>query len=186
MSSLRRIVVGVTGASGVVLAQRLLTVLKGVETHLIVSEAAELVIKEELKGFNLSSLASYTHSPRDLSSPLSSGSYPVDGVVVIPCSMKTLGAIASGVTDNLITRAVDVSLKEGRRVVLVPRETPLSLIHLRNLLLCKIAGCVILPPLLSFYPEPKSVEDTIDFVVGRVLDSLGIENNLYKRWKIRD
>jgi 4-hydroxy-3-polyprenylbenzoate decarboxylase len=180
-----KIIVGVTGASGAVLAKRLLEVLKEkkIETHLIVTDEAKLIIKHELGGEDLSKLASYSYKPRDFYAPFSSGSSDFDAMVVVPCSMRTLGAIANGVSDDLICRAADVFLKQERKLVLVPRETPLNLIHLRNLVAVKEAGAVVMPPVLAFYPKPKTVDDMVDFVVGKILDSLNIENDLYRRWK---
>ncbi len=180
-----KLVVGVSGASGAVLAKRLLEVLreKGVETHLIVSRGAEQIMKHELPGEELEKLAGHVHDPEDFSAKVSSGSFKTDGMVVIPCSMKTVGAIANGIAHNLIVRAAEVSLKQERKLVLVPREAPLSLVHLRNLVSCKEAGCAIIPPVLAFYPKPESVRDMADFVVGKVLDSLGIDNDLYRRWE---
>jgi 4-hydroxy-3-polyprenylbenzoate decarboxylase len=179
-----KLVVGVSGASGIVLAKRFLEVLKenGVETHLVVSEGAKLIAKNELDGEDISKLADYVYNNKDFEAAISSGSFKTDGMVVIPCSMKTLGAIANGVAHNLIVRAADVTLKQERKLVLVPREAPLNLIHLRNLVRCKEAGCTIIPPVLAFYPKPKTVDDMIDFVVGKILDSFGIENKLYKHW----
>ncbi len=180
-----KVIVGVSGASGVILAKRLLEVLKqkGVETHLVVSDGARQILSHEMPGGDLGKLADKTYDPGDFSAAISSGSFKTDGMVVIPCSMKTLGAVANGIAHNLIVRAADVCLKQERKLVLVPREAPLSLIHLRNLVSCKEAGCTVIPPVLAFYPKPESVGDMVDFVVGKVLDSLGIENDLYERWK---
>jgi len=183
-----RLIVGVTGASGVVLARRLLEVLKekGVETHLIVSSGAEDIIKYEapdLGSAGLASLASVVHSNDDLAASISSGSFKTDGMVVIPASMKTVSQLAHGIADNLIARAADVCLKEERKLIVVPREAPFNLIHLRNLTTLKEAGATIIPPLLAFYPKPQSVEDMVDFVVGKVLDSLNLEHNLYRTWE---
>jgi len=180
-----KLIVGVTGASGAVLAKRLLEVLKKkkIETHLIITKDAELILKEELKGVDLSKLATHTHSPIDFYATISSGSFKVDGMVVVPCSMKTVGAIANCVAHNLLVRAADVCLKQNRKVVLVPRETPMSLIHLRNMVTVKEAGAVVLPPVLAFYPKPKNLDEMVDFIVGKILDSLDIENKLYRRWK---
>lgn len=181
------LVVAITGCSGVIYGVRLLEVCRklGIETDLIVSQAAEQILKLELdKGVGeLQKLATRSYSPDDLAAPLASGSYPVDAMVVVPCSMKTLGAIASGVTADLIARAADVTLKEGRPLVLVPRETPLNLIHLENMARLRRAGAVILPATPGFYHKPQKIQDLIDFIVGRVLDALGVEHQLYRRWQ---
>ncbi len=183
-----KIVVGVSGASGAVLAKRLLEALKKkkIETHVVVSDGGEMIIKHELgpAGMkDISKLATKVYGPMDFYAAISSGSFKTDGMVVIPASMKTVGAIAHGISHNLLVRAVEVCLKQERKVVLVPREAPFSLIDLENLVTCKKAGCVIIPPVLAFYPRPKTVDDMVDFVVGKVLDSLNIDNDLYKRWE---
>ncbi|MFH1424924.1 MAG: UbiX family flavin prenyltransferase [archaeon] len=181
-----KLIVGVTGASGMPLAQRLLEVLaeKKVEVHLIVSESAKKVMEfEETKLENLEKLAAEVHNEKDISASIASGSFKTDGMVVIPCSMKTIGGLASGYSDNLILRAGDVCLKQDRKLILVPRETPLSYIHLKNLTTLKQAGAVILPPVVAFYQKPRTLEDMTDFIIGKVLDSLEIEHKLYERWK---
>jgi 4-hydroxy-3-polyprenylbenzoate decarboxylase len=179
-----KIVVGVSGASGVVLAKRLLEELskRDIEIHLVISEGAKLLIDDELGGEDLSKLADHIYDPKDFYAPIASGSFKTDGMVIVPCSMKTLAEVATGVSDNLLTRAADVCLKQERKLILVPREAPLSLIHLRNLVTAKEAGATIIPPLLAFYPKPKNVEDMVDFVVGKILDSLNIDNNIYTHW----
>ena len=180
-------VIAITGCSGVVYGVRLLEVCRqlGIETNLIISAAAERILKLELgKGADeLRKLATWSYSPDDLEAPIASGSVRTDGMVIAPCSMKTLGAVASGVADNLITRVADVTLKEGRPLVLVPRETPLNLIHLENMARLKRAGATILPAMPAFYSKPETVSELIDFIVGRVLDILGIEHQLYERWR---
>ena len=196
-----KIVVGITGASGAVYGIRLLEVLNEragerdragergsveVETHLVVSATAKQIISfetdyelEEIYG-----LASQVHDNSNLTAGLSSGSVQYDGAVILPCSMKTLGCVAAGVSTTLITRVAEVCLKEGRRLVLVPRETPLSLVHLENMLRLKRAGAVLLPASPGFYHSPRTVVEVVDFVVARVLDILGIKNiNLVKRWE---
>jgi len=182
----RRLVVGVTGASGVVYAKRLLEVLKekNIETHLIVSKTAEKIIKHELEmdRADFDKLGRYRYREDEVDAPLASGSFKIDGMVIIPCSLKTLAGIASGYTDNLILRAADVTLKEKRKLVLVPRETPLSAIHLRNMLELAIIGVVILPAMPSFYHKPKSIHELVDFIVGKILDIFGIEHDLFRRW----
>ena len=127
-------------------------------------------------------LGDVVYAPEDMAAAISSGSFLVDGMVVIPCSMKTLGAIASGVTLDLISRAVDVNLKERRRVVLVTRETPLSLIHIRNMETVTLAGATVLPPVPAFYHKPESVEDLLRQTAGKVLDQFGIEHDVFRRW----
>jgi 4-hydroxy-3-polyprenylbenzoate decarboxylase len=181
-----KIVVGVTGASATALAKRLLEVLKEnkVETHLVVSESAKKVMQYEKVTFEeLKNLADHTSSEDEIDASIASGSYKTDGMVIIPCSMKTLAGVASGYSDNLILRAADVCLKQERKLILVPRETPLSYIHIKNMLTAKTAGATILPPSLTFYQEPKTLEDMVDFIIGKVLDSLGIEHSLYKEWQ---
>lgn len=181
-----RIVIALTGASGVVYGKRLLEVLheKKVETHLIVSIAAEKVIKHELATSkkDLERLASHVYDVYDLTAPLMSGSFKVDGMAIVPCSMKTLAGIVHGFADNLILRAADVALKEKRRLIVVPRETPLSAVHLRNMLEAAKLGVYVVPAMPAFYPRPEKINDLVDFVVGRVLDCLGIEHQFYKSW----
>lgn len=181
-----RVVVGISGASGGILGLRLLESLRklGVETHVVLTSAAERLLKVEhgVSREDVARLAHRLYDIGDLSAPIASGSFRVEGMVVAPCSMKTLSGIAHGYSDNLLLRAADVALKERRRLVLVVRETPLSVVHLRNMLMAAEAGAIILPPVLSFYHRPRSVEDLIYFVVGRVLDALGLEHSLYKRW----
>lgn len=182
-----RVVVGITGASGSIYGISLLRSLRdlGVETHLIVTKNGLDVLRHEC-GLGLSDLAllvSRVHDDQDLFSPLASGSFPVDAVSVVPCSMHTLAGIATGLSENLLCRAADVALKEGRRVVLVPRETPISVIHLENMLRAARAGARILPASPGFYHRPSSVEDLVSFVVGRILDSLGIRHDLVPRWQ---
>ena len=181
------LVVAITGSSGVIYGARLLEVCKklGIETELIISKAAETLLELELgKGAeDLKKLATRTYSPDDLTAPLSSGSYGVDGMVIVPCSMKTLGAIASGVTADLITRAADVTLKQNRPLVLVPRETPMNLVHLENMAKLRRAGVTILPAAPAFYHKPKEIIDLVDFIVGRILEIFNIEHQLYRRWR---
>ncbi|PJE21436.1 MAG: phenolic acid decarboxylase subunit B [Mycobacterium sp.] len=182
-----RLVVAMTGATGAPIGVRLLEVLRelGVETHLILSDWARATIKLETdRSVNdVRALASHSYSARDLAAGISSGSFRTDGMVICPCSMKTLSAIRIGFSDNLITRAADVTLKERRRLVLVAREAPLSEIHLENMLFLRRAGAVVFPPTVSYYARPASVEEMTDYVVGRVIDQLGIEHDLITRWK---
>ena len=181
-----RLTVAITGASGVVYGKRLLKVLreKNVETHLIISKAAEKVIKYELgrSKEDVEKLADHSYNVDDWSAPIVSGSFKTDGMIIIPCSMKTLAGIAHGYSDNLVLRAADVTLKEKRRLILVPRETPLNVVHLRNMLELAEQGVVIVPAVPAYYHKPKDIDDLVDFVVGKVLDLLGMEHTLYKRW----
>jgi 4-hydroxy-3-polyprenylbenzoate decarboxylase len=181
-----RLIVAITGASGVIYGMRLLKVLqeKNVETHLIISKAAEKVVEHELEKAkaDIEKLANHTYNVDDWSAPVVSGSFKTNGMIVIPCSMKTLAGVAHGYSDNLVLRAADVTLKEKRTLVLVPRETPLNVVHLRNMLVLAEQGVTILPAMPAYYHKPKDVDDLVDFVVGKVLDLLGINHALYKRW----
>jgi 4-hydroxy-3-polyprenylbenzoate decarboxylase len=183
---MRRIVVAISGASGAIYGLRLLRALKetDVEVHLTISPAAEVNLKLEtgMHASDLSKLASHTYPANDLSAPIASGSFLVDGMVVVPCSTKTMASIANGFSDNLISRAADVNLKERRTLILVPRETPLNQIHLKNMLTLARAGAVILPASPGFYHAPKTIDDLVDHVVGKILDNLRIEHNLFERW----
>jgi polyprenyl P-hydroxybenzoate/phenylacrylic acid decarboxylase-like protein len=182
-----RVVIAMTGATGAGLGIRLLESLGqlGVETHLILSDWARATIKIEtdFSAGQVRALASHAYSARDLAAGISSGSFRTDGMVVCPCSMKTLSAIRVGYSDNLITRAADVTLKERRKLVLVAREAPLSEIHLENMHYLARAGAVIFPPTVAYYARPTSVNEVTDYVVGRVIDQLGIEHSLIKRWQ---
>ena len=182
-----RLIVAITGASGVIYGKRLLEVLneKKIEAHLIVSKAAEKVIQHELGQTkkDLEKLATHSYDEHDLNAPFMSGSYRTDGMIIVPCTMKTLAGIASGYADNLILRAADVTIKEHRRLVIVPRETPLSVIHLRNMLTVAELGVFVVPAMPAYYHSPKKLEDLVNFVVGKILDCFGIEHKLYRRWK---
>ena len=179
------IVVGISGASGVGYGIRLLQVLQGCEIHLVLTDSARKIIELEtgVSSEDVEDLADHVYSEDDFTAPIASGSYRFDAMVIIPCSMKTLASVASGLSDNLIGRSAEICLKERRRLVLVPRETPLSLIQLKNMVSATEAGAVILPACPAFYSRPQSLEDLIDVLVGRVLDLIGVENNLYPRWK---
>jgi 4-hydroxy-3-polyprenylbenzoate decarboxylase len=181
------LIVALTGCSGIIYGVRFLEVCRelGIETDLILSEAGKKILRMETgRGpEEIGKLATRSYGERELTSPLSSGSHPVDGMVIIPCSMKTLACVAGGLAGNLITRAADVMLKQEKPLVLVPRETPLSLIHLENLVRVKRAGAVVLPACPAFYHGPKGIPDLVDFVVGKVLDVLGVEHRLYRRWE---
>jgi 4-hydroxy-3-polyprenylbenzoate decarboxylase len=182
-----KLVLAITGASGVIYGKRLLEVLrnKKVEIYLVISQAAEKIIAHELGTTkkSLEKLANHVYEVNDWSSPIVSGSFKTDGMVIAPCSMKTLAGIANGFAENVILRAADVALKEKRKLVLVPRETPLNSIHLRNMLDLANQGATIVPAMPAYYHKPKSIDDLVDFVVGRVLDVLGVEHNLYRSWQ---
>ena len=173
-----RVLVAITGASGVVYGMRLIEVLKEkkIETNCIVSRGAEKILKHEVA----EELSCYREN--EIEAPFSSGSSLQDAMVIVPCSMKTLAAIACGYASNLITRSADVMLKEKRRLILVPRETPLNEIHLENMLKLSKLGAIILPAMPAFYHNPREIKDLVDFIVGKILDCLGIENELYRRW----
>ena len=181
-----KIVVAITGASGAILGIKLLEILKNekIESHLIISRMAEITIKDEvgIDADHVRSMASHYYSPDQMDARLASGSFKHDGMVIIPCSMKTMAAIANGYSSELISRASDVTLKERRKLIIVPRETPMNVIHLRNMLTLAEAGAVILPPMPAFYQKPKNVDDIVSYVVGKVLDILDIPHNLFTRW----
>jgi len=180
------LIVGITGASGAPYAVRLLEVLRQlrVPAHLVISKSAGLALKQEtgLSVDQVRELAECHYSNSDLAAPISSGSYPTGGMVVIPCSIRTLSDIAYGTTDTLVSRAADVVLKERRRLVLVVRETPLHAGHLRSMLAATENGAIIMPPVPAFYHKPATIADIIDQTVGRCLDLFGIESGLVKRW----
>ncbi|MEE0024764.1 UbiX family flavin prenyltransferase [Methanobrevibacter sp.] len=181
------IVVAITGASGVIYGIRLVEVLKElkIENSLIISDAAKTVIKSEtdLEIEDIISLADNYYEFDDLTASINSGSFKFDSLAIVPCSMKTLSSIAHGYAANTITRVADVSLKERRKIVIVPRETPLRTAHIKNMLTLSQEGAIILPPMPGFYSDHASVDDQINFVVGKILDSLNIENDLFKRWE---
>ena len=184
----QRLIIGISGASGVILGIRALEVLQqieGIETHLVISAAAKLTIAEEtdwaLK--DVLGLANQAHKNNDIGASIASGSFETMGMLVLPCSIKTLSAIANSYADNLLVRAADVTLKEGRPLVLGLREAPLHRGHLRLMDQATEAGAVIFPPVPSFYTHPLTLDDMIDNIVGRVLARIGIENHLYTRWK---
>ena len=180
------IVVAMTGATGAVFGVRLLEELRvaKVRTELIISEWAKTNIRLEtgLRVEDIESLATASYSSANLAAPISSGSHRVDGMAVVPCSMKTLGAIANGFGDNLIHRAADVMLKEKKPLLLATRETPLNAIHLRNMLDLARLGVTIMPPMPAFYNRPETIEDLVDHFVARVMDQFGIETGLARRW----
>ena len=187
-ASPRRLVIAITGASGAVYGVRLLQVLRevgGIETHLMVSEAGVLNLHHELEmdRKQVGLLADVVHNTRDVGASIASGSFQSDGMIVAPCSMKTLAAVAHGMSDNLITRAADVVLKERRRLVLMVRETPFNLAHLRNMTAVTEMGGVIFPPLPGFYQRPASIAEMVDHTVGRVLDMFEVAHRLTPRWQ---
>jgi 4-hydroxy-3-polyprenylbenzoate decarboxylase len=183
----KRLVVAITGASGALYGVRMLETLRsigGIETHLMISEAGVLSMHHELdmKRKDVEALADAVHNVRDVGACVASGSFQSEGMIIAPCSMKTLGSVAHGLCDNLITRAADVMLKERRRLVLMVRETPFNLAHLRNMTAVTEMGGVIFPPLPALYQRPQSVSEMVDHTVGRVLDLFAIEHALVPRW----
>lgn len=193
-------IIAVTGASGTVYARRLIQMLlefsPGIEIELVFSEAGLRVMREEegistgvssvklkkLLGFDSSQVR--IHNNRDIGASIASGSYPTSGMVIVPCSMRTLAAVSAGLAENLIHRAADVTLKEGRRLILVPRETPLSAIHLENMLRLSRLGVRILPAMPGFYHQPQSIQDLVDMMVMRIADQMGFQIDLSARWKV--
>lgn len=186
---LKRVIIAITGATGCIYGVRLLQVLAElpeVETHLILSPAGVITAEHETSFDKkaISVLADVCHRHKDFGASISSGSFPIHSMVVAPCSMNTLGSIAHGLDNNLISRAASVTLKERRTLVLLPRETPLHLVHLRNMTIVTEMGGIISPPVPSFYQHPVNIEDIVNQTVGRTLDSLGIEApNLVQRWE---
>lgn len=180
-------IIAITGATGVIYGIRLLQILRTMpelETHLLISEAGVLNLHQELdmKRKDVEALADTVYNVRDVGAAIASGSFQSDGMIVAPCSMKTLAAIAHGLSDNLITRAADVVLKERRRLVLMVRETPFNLAHLRNMTAVTEMGGIIFPPLPGFYQRPASIAEMVDHTVGRVLDLFDIQHTLTPRW----
>jgi 4-hydroxy-3-polyprenylbenzoate decarboxylase len=193
--------IAITGASGSIYGVRLLKYLltKGHDVYLTITKEGGLILKDEVgyrwqgkekivekkikNDLNLPKSSLHYFHEDNLLAPMSSGSYRVNAMVIIPCSMKTLSGIAHGYANNLVVRAADVMIKEGRTLILVPRETPLSSIHLRNMLLLAEMGVRIIPAMPAFYSHPENIDQLVDFMVGKVIDSLAIENNLYKRWE---
>ncbi|MDR2874115.1 MAG: UbiX family flavin prenyltransferase [Methanobrevibacter sp.] len=180
------IIVAITGASGVSYAVRLLRVLKnmGLETGLLISEAAKTVIEYELYETidDIKNLSDVYYESKDLTVPIASGSFKFDSLIIIPCSMKTLSSIANGYGNNAITRVADVTLKERRKLILVPRETPLRTVHIKNMLKISEEGGVILPAMPGFYNTPESIDEMLDFIVGKILNILKIKNTQLKQW----
>lgn len=185
---MRRIIVGISGASGSVygyMALQALRAIGGVETHLVLTDGARrtLALETDMTARDFESLADVLHQEDDLAAAIASGSFLTDGMLVIPCSMKSASAIAYSLSSNLLVRAADVCLKEKRRLVLVVRETPLHLGHLRTLAQLAEIGAVILPPIPAMYANPQSIDDIVAHTVGKVLDQFGIANELFKRWR---
>lgn len=183
---LKMIIVAITGASGVIYGLNLLKALKDLkmDTSLVITKPADIILKHELgmEEEDLKKLATRFYEPDDLTASINSGSCGFNSMVIVPCTMKTLSAIASGYASNAITRAADVALKEKRKLILVPRETPLRSVHLENMLKISGEGGVILPAMPGFYHNPENIDDMANFIVGKILDVLGIENHLFKRW----
>lgn len=181
-----RIVVGISGASGAIYGVRTLDVLRrlGVETHLVLSETAGETIEYETpyKLSDVTAMATRVYPVHDVAAAISSGSFRTDGMVIAPCSVKTLSGLANSYNDNLLTRAADVTLKERRKLVLVVRETPLHLGHLRLMTAVTEMGAVVLPPMPAFYHKPQTIDDIINQTIGKVLDQFGLEASLFKRW----
>ena len=181
------LIIGITGATGVIYGVRLLEVLSSmgdIETHLIISEAGGMNIRHETdrKIEDVKKLANFSYDIKDIGAPLASGSFQRDSMIIAPCTIKTMSALANSYTDNLLLRTGDVTLKERKKLVLLVRETPLHLGHIRNMeRLCEM-GAIIMPPVPAFYHKPKTIQDIIDHTVGKTLDILGIKHNLFQRW----
>lgn len=182
----QRIIVGITGASGTIYGIRLLELLRelGVETHLVMSRAAQITLAHEsdLKVVDVAALASAAYKSEDIAAPISSGSFRTTGMIIAPCSIRTLSEIASGVTSSLVTRAADVVLKERRILALLVRETPLHLGHLRAMVAVTEMGCIVCPPVPAFYSRPKTLDDVVNHSIGRVLDLFNLDARGLKRW----
>src|SRR5437667_5433802 len=184
----KRLIVGITGATGAVYGVRMLEALKsaaGWESHAVLSEAGALNLWHELKmkRKDLERIADAAYNPKDIGAAIASGSFLTEGMVIAPCSMKTLAAVAHAHADDLVSRAADVVLKERRRLVLVPRETPLNLAHLRNMVAVTEMGGIIMPPMPAFYARPKTLDDLVAHTVGRILDLFGVRTTKVKRWQ---
>ncbi|MEM2901645.1 MAG: UbiX family flavin prenyltransferase [Candidatus Bathyarchaeia archaeon] len=182
-------VIGFSGASGAIYGVSLLKFLSDntdVETHLIITKHAEKIVKWEvgLERKDLEKLANYAYDEEDLDAPPTSGSFQANGMVIVPCSMKTLSCIAYGIASNLLIRAADVALKEKRRLILVPRETPLTYSHLKAMGSAAHSGAIILPAMPAFYHKPETITELVNFIVGKILDLMGIEHQLYRRWGV--
>lgn len=186
-TSPKRLIVGMSGASGAILGIKLLEIIKEYpdwETHLIITAGAEATIVQET-GYTLDKvigLSDKAYDIKDVGAGPASGTFKTEGMIIIPCSMKTAAGIACGYSDNLLLRAADVALKEGRKLVVVPRESPLNTIHLRNMLTLAEAGAAVVPPMLTYYNKPESIEDMTMHVIGKILDKFDIEIPGFKRW----
>jgi len=184
------LIVGISGASGAIYGVRLLETLRrlGIQSHLVMSRAAEMTISYEIdrRPADVKALADVVYPIGDLGAPISSGSFPTLGMIIAPCSVRSLAEIATGVTSSLLTRAADVTLKERRRLVLMLRETPLHSGHLRNMLALSDMGAIVAPPVPAFYARPKNLEEMVDHSIGRVLDLFGIDSGRVKRWGADD
>lgn len=186
MTDTHRIIIGMTGASGAIYGIRLLEILQqtSIETHLVISPSAQITIAQEtnLTPDKVRELADVCHSYQDIAASISSGSFKTAGMIIAPCSMRTLGEIATGISSSLLSRAADVTLKERRKLVLMTRETPLTTIHLRNMETVSSAGGIIAPPVPAFYNKPVSIDDLINHTVGRILDLFSIDTGNFARW----
>jgi polyprenyl P-hydroxybenzoate/phenylacrylic acid decarboxylase-like protein len=190
MSAPKRLVVGMSGSSAPQIGICLLDVLRqhpDIETHLVISEGARrsIQLEADIDPDRVLEMADESYDARDLAAPISSGSFITEGMVVVPCSMRSLSAIATGNSTDLLTRAADVTLKERRRLVLVTRETPLNLIHIRNMETVTLAGATVFPPVLAFYHRPRTIDDILAHIVGKVLDQFGVPHKLFERWGSR-
>ncbi len=181
-----KLIVGITGSTGVIYGVRLLEILKekNIQTHLLMTEWATkcLSMETDYTPDDVKSLATTYSDDKNMAASISSGTHKIDGMIIIPCTMKTLSSIAIGYDETLVARAAGVTLKESRKLVLVPRETPLTAINLENMLKLARLGVVILPPMPGFYTKPKTIQEIVDHTVGKCLDQFNIEHNLYKRW----
>lgn len=185
---MQRLIVGISGASGVVLGYEVLKALRsivGCEIHLVITDGAvrNFASETDISLEKVRALADVAHDNKNMAASISSGSFKTDGMIVAPCSMKTVAGIASGYTDNLLLRAVDVCIKESRKVVLVPRETPLSRLHLRNIATAADYGCIIVPPLLTFYNGADTVEKQVDHIIGKIFMQFGMDYEKFVPWK---
>lgn len=184
----KKLIVGISGASGVIYGIRLLETLQsmsGIETHLVVSNGAKIniAVETDRRIKDVEALADVVHNDKNLAASISSGSFQTDGMIIVPCSMKTLSGVVNSYADSLIVRAADVVLKERRRLVLVPRESPLHAGHTRLLHEAAVMGAIVCPPMPAFYIDPQTVDDIVDHTVGRILDLFGIETGLVRRWQ---